>query len=159
MPCKQQSEILTSKVRIDEDEGFTGEERSRVKARKDHPREKMPHQGVLMRGMLRKIGMEPIRTMVTMMKEVLVTMMKEVLTRQLWHHHPREKRPHQGIQTRALIDKRMMEYSIVERWINIILISPHQIYISIQHQQKGNISEGEDTYVSPICKSLLMIRK
>ncbi len=74
--------------------------------------------------------MEPIPTKVIMLKK---------LTRHLCNNHPRENRPHQGIQTRAKIGKRLMKYATLERWINIILRLTQQIYISIQHQQKGNI--------------------
>ncbi len=44
-------------------------------------------------GKLRTIGMEPFHT--------TVITLKEELTRHLWRDHPRENRPHQGIQTRA----------------------------------------------------------
>ncbi len=86
-----------SNVCIDEDDSLNGGERSRVKETTEswnnHPREKMPHQGIWTRGKLRTIGMEPFCT--------TVITLKEELTRHLWRDHPRENRPHQGIQTRA----------------------------------------------------------
>ena len=75
-----------------EDDSLNGGERSRVIKEKtlrhswnNQPMEKIPPRGIWTTGKLRTIGMEPIWTMVITLRP----------------NHPRENRPHQGIQTRA----------------------------------------------------------
>jgi len=44
------------------------------------------------------------------------------------------------------INRQENDHSTLERWISIILIFTHQIYISIQHQQKSHISQEESFF-------------